>query len=651
MKRKFFAMLMAVCMVLGLLPTTALAAPASRNSNFVYASALPNGKIQLEIRADDDETVIDRSDPTDSIQISRKDMKQYDNDHQVVYLRAIPDEDYGFAGWSGITGWNMGPNPICLSNLNRNMTHTPTAIFQPLVTVYFDAGMHGKLAAGESDTDTVVSNYWNDSVDFPELVVDGGYRFTGWLNSADNKIYTWADEVPASWDGATFTAQYEEVSYQIEKIDVTIGDRLAEAMPQLKKSDILHAEYGDQYILLSGYNGHFTTPWIADYWHSIPDNLTNAVDTVAEAQAFFGGFTAIKTFPFWSTWKGWLDGGKIVDVRVDGTTLYLTLDEPAPAVQTIQVSMNLAEGCWADSSLKDFTLSSETPDAVQQIPAVQAPEGKEFVGWKLAGADDPMDDLVFSFNGLKDLVSEWNGNEASLAFEAVYEEIPAVTFTYQAGEHGWINGVCTETLDRDENGKASPKEVPFAWGDDGYEFAGWQIGEASEAPLVSSEELAERSFAEDTTFTAAFKEIPSVRYLFNIMCDGKAVDFTTLQCPEGTVFETEEELRQAVVVQDPFYYGGKTYHFTGFEQDGTNVYLYYAPEVKNVTYTFYVVSGDNYLDFTLIPCPEGTVFKTEEQLRQAVVVQDPFYSQDGHSYRYTGFEQYGTIVYLYYEAI
>ena len=574
MKKRVLAMFLSVCMALCLLPATALAAPAPEGYPFLYAFDAPNVDIQLEIRASDDETVVSLGDPTDRISITREEMNAYTEKGQGVYLRAIPDEGYGFAGWSGMMSWPMNPNPFCVTNLNHENMYSMTASFHPLVTVTFDAGAHGRLAEGESDTDTVVSDYWYDMVDFPQVVTDDGYRFTGWLNSVDGEVYTYKDEVPESWDGAVFTAQYEEISYQIKKIDVTIGDALAKEMPKLNKSDILHAEYGNEYILLSGYNGHFTTPWIADYWHAIPDSLTSKVDTPAEAQDFFSGFTAIKTFPFWSTWKGWVDGGKIVDAHVSGTTLYLTLDKPLPAVQKINVSMNLAEGYWAESGLKDFTLSSDQPDAAQEIPAVQAPKGKAFVGWKLPGAEAPIEDLVFSFNGLKDLVTEWNGNEADLTFEAVYQDVP-VTFTYQAGENGWINGVHTETFVLDENGQAFPKEIPFAWGDEGYTFAGWQIGEASAAPLVSSEELAAMPFDSDTVFTAVFKEIPTERYLFNVVCDGQTVDFTLCQCPKGTVFASEEEIGKFIVIQAPFYYGDDTYHYTGFTQDGTNVYLNY----------------------------------------------------------------------------
>ena len=71
------------------------------------------------------------------------------------------------------------------------------------------------------------------------------------------------------------------------------------------------------------------------------------------------------------------------------------------------------------------------------------------------------------------------------------------------------------------------------------------------------------------------REVKEVRYIFNVVCGGETVNFIDLWLPEGTVFETEEQLREAVVVQDPVYHNGTAFHFTGFEQSGTTVNLYY----------------------------------------------------------------------------
>ena len=168
MKKRVLAMFLSVCMALCLLPATALAAPAPEGYPFLYAFDAPNGDIQLEIRASDDETVVSLGDPANQISITRENMDTYEAADQVVYLRAIPDEGYGFAGWSGMMSWPMNPNPFCVTNLNRENTYYMTASFHPLVTVTFNAGAHGRLAEGESDTDTVVSDYWYDMVDFPQ---------------------------------------------------------------------------------------------------------------------------------------------------------------------------------------------------------------------------------------------------------------------------------------------------------------------------------------------------------------------------------------------------------------------------------------------------------------------------------------------------
>lgn len=55
------------------------------------------------------------------------------------------------------------------------------------------------------------------------------------------------------------------------------------------------------------------------------------------------------------------------------------------------------------------------------------------------------------------------------------------------------------------------------------------------------------------------------------------------------------------------------------------------------------------MDFTPCQCPKGTVFASEEEIGKFIVIQTPFYYDDD-TYRYTGFTQDGTSVYLNYEA-
>ena len=84
MKKRVLAMFLSVCMALCLLPATALAAPAPEGYPFLYAFDAPNGDIQLEIRASDDETVVSLGKPTDRISITREEMDTYKANGQAV---------------------------------------------------------------------------------------------------------------------------------------------------------------------------------------------------------------------------------------------------------------------------------------------------------------------------------------------------------------------------------------------------------------------------------------------------------------------------------------------------------------------------------------------------------------------------------------
>ena len=328
-----------------------LTAKFIQDEYMIFAKASENGKIRMAHgHGTGNEAQVEyTSELTDGqIKITRSEMaemKAFDSNGKqgFVYIEAVPNDPtkYGFAGWDDIH--ISGPeksseNPFYVSNLNESYKYSLTATFNPLINVTFDAGEHGQLAEGQENNQTVVSDYWASNILFPELVVEDGYKLTGWKNNKDDKVYDGPiNNISVEWDGAIFTAQYEEIQNPIKEIDITIGENLAKEIPNLNKCDILHAEYGDQYILLSGGDGHFTTPLISEIWHSIPDSLTTAVDTVEEAKEFFNGFTAINTNIF-NSWKKWLENDVILNVRVDGTTLYMTLDKKPT---TKEITLNI----------------------------------------------------------------------------------------------------------------------------------------------------------------------------------------------------------------------------------------------------------------------------------------------------------------------
>lgn len=129
---------------------------------------------------------------------------------------------------------------------------------------------------------------------------------------------------------------------QIEHIEINLGDNLRKEIPFTPI--YLHAEYDGDYIFLTGANKHFTTPPVS----SIPDTLTTDVDDPTKAQEFFSGFTCLGlNFAFD---KHYISNAYISEARVEGTTLYMTLDIPAP-----EAPANINE-------LLDVTLNCENPD-------------------------------------------------------------------------------------------------------------------------------------------------------------------------------------------------------------------------------------------------------------------------------------------------
>ena len=145
---------------------------------------------------------------------------------------------------------------------------------------------------------------------------------------------------------------------QIEHIEINLGENLKK---ELKVDPLyLHAEYDGKYIFLTGRNGYFTTPtgiedlpsWVIDFFKGgpIPESLTTDVNDATKAKKFFNGFTFIE----WNlVRKRNISFEYIYDVKVDGTTLYITLETPTTEVPELKPD-DLAKGfikfeCMNDS--------------------------------------------------------------------------------------------------------------------------------------------------------------------------------------------------------------------------------------------------------------------------------------------------------------
>lgn len=142
---------------------------------------------------------------------------------------------------------------------------------------------------------------------------------------------------------------------QIEHIEINLGENLKK---ELKVDPLyLHAEHYNKgtYIRLTGSDGHFTTPLLTEglpngVEGSIPNALTTDVNDATKAKEFFNGFTFIE----WNlVRKQNISFEYIYDVKVDGTTLYITLETPTTEIPEVKPD-DLAKGfikfeCMNDS--------------------------------------------------------------------------------------------------------------------------------------------------------------------------------------------------------------------------------------------------------------------------------------------------------------
>lgn len=290
------------------------------------------------------------------------------NDDIEDFIYAVPDENYGFAGWE-TSAYFDGTANVCLENMNSEDPITATATFNPLVNIKFDAGEHGELDNPDEANGQITSNqevsfddtYRHHFLSFPEINVKEGYRLIGWTSNRkdveDGKLENGSVSRPVEYveEGITYTAQYEKVpAEQITDLKIHIGDNLSKKYSKEGLAGTylyrlgydlipLHAEYGSQYILTtSNLQGTFSDAYVS----KLPKDLTIEYDTIEEVQSFFQGFTYMNLIID----KPYIDNSHIVNVRVEGTTLHITLDIPAPEAPT-----NINE-------LLDVTLNCENPD-------------------------------------------------------------------------------------------------------------------------------------------------------------------------------------------------------------------------------------------------------------------------------------------------
>ena len=335
--------------------TEDIIAYADENNQIKVEAKYEDNKPFWTFKADENGSVKwNDKEPTNSIVFTKSEVEKLKgNDGIEDFIYAVPDENYGFAGWTG-TDW-QGNDELCLENLNPNNSYNSTAHFNPLVTIFFDAGDHGTLVDSSESTGTITSGYDMAYLAFPEVTPEKGYRLVGWKRDGSSEIETISVKTPVGYveNGITYTAQYEKIpAEKITDVEIKIGKTLQTLYPDLVnlwKRDNLHAEYNGGYIFLgnSGNGSSFETSVLGDGVGKIPDSLTTEIDTVDEAKGIFSGFTFMSKlfFP-----KEHFENDIINSVRVEGTKIYITLELPAP-----EAPANI-------NDLLDVTLNCENPD-------------------------------------------------------------------------------------------------------------------------------------------------------------------------------------------------------------------------------------------------------------------------------------------------
>ncbi len=142
----------------------------------------------------------------------------------------------------------------------------------------------------------------------------------------------------------------------------------------------------------------------------------------------------------------------------------------------------------------------------------------------------------------------------------------AITFTYKAGANGTLTGAVSEEVPVFNGTSAYPTNVPTPNPATGYQFAGWQIGDPSSDPLVSTETLKGMKFSENTTFTAIFKaeETPAPETItFTYKADANGT-LTGAVSEEVPVFNGTSAYPTNVPTPKP----ATGYQFAGWQIDG-----------------------------------------------------------------------------------
>ena len=311
--------------------------------------------------------------------------------------------DFTTGTWSASnTGWSLG-----------------VKCEQVIYTIHVSfVGPNGEAYGGGD----VISTMPDVSVEIADPVAEGK-TFVGWKKLVGlEEIYTgeFTYTALAALVGDNFTPDTHETWLEFEAV---FEDETVEPDP-----------YNTIHVSFVGPNGEAYGG--GDVISTMPDVSVEIADPVAEGKTFVGwkklvGLEEIYTGEFTYTALAALVGDNFTP---DTHEAWLTFEavfedetvEPDP-YYIINIRFVDSDGT---TSLGGGDVISTSPDAAYpSVPSPVAPQGMEFVGWKVWLGNEPMYEGKFTYNALKALREEldgeitWVDGRTWITFQAVYEDV------------------------------------------------------------------------------------------------------------------------------------------------------------------------------------------------------------------------------------
>ena len=363
--------------------------------------------------------------------------------HYVSDKTPTRDDDYVFAGW--ITndvdqeGKSYEPGDS-FGMPNQNVTFTATWEKKPdpvkeIRVSFYDDESYTKIgetqvitAAG--GTITVPTEYDGKAIVAWHKNNTSGAINTAWTFSNLEKLVRYWDETTDADKSIGYLYFYAEYEPEPEYVTVTFH----------QSTETFEHNYGTGSAEMPVLQLHD-----ADY--KLVEKLEKRVEKGAAVQALTSdecgiAYDAQELYELvgWST-KQDADPDTATDLYVfsakvtEDIDLYpvLKAKTSVETEKTIKVYFEANGGSWADNDIaatyrKEFTLySTDRDNALYQVPAVKAPEGKTFKGWECTTGNSTFvikEDGQFGYVSLADFVTFPEGEDAvSVTYQAVYEDV------------------------------------------------------------------------------------------------------------------------------------------------------------------------------------------------------------------------------------